>query len=464
MVGDLWEERSNRGRYPPGETGFSIARTKRFAEDPRRLLVDCYQRFGSVFTVRILHAPTVFMIGPAANHYMTVSGASNFTIRESHFRDLVSVVGDGILTTDGEYHRRMRRVVLPALHHERVASYFDAMVEETERALDGLASGQIVDVHAWARGLVQRIGLRNLFGLDPDGERVRSSGLLEIFAHIYSVPVELMALRGPFTPWARLMRIVRKLDEVIYAEIAARRARGAESADVLGLLLDARDEDGEPLTDVQVRDQVMTLLLSGNETTASGLAFLIYELARHPDVAGRVAAELQDNLVGARPTVAQLAGGELTELEMAIDETLRMYPAVWIGPRRATEAFEFEGVTVPGGAYVDYCPLASHYLPDVFPEPECFKPERFSREAKAALPKGAYVPFGGGSRSCIGMRFAQLEIRTAATLLLNSFELGLPADFSLAVSPLPMLMPKGGVPVILSERAVRRDRAAVASG
>ena len=150
--------------------------------------------------------------------------------------------------------------------------------------------------------------------------------------------------------------------------------------------------------------------------------------------------------------------GELIELEMAIDETLRMYPPAWVGTRRATEAFEFEGVTVPVNAYVDYCSLASHHLPEVFPEPERFKPERFKPEAKAALPKGAYLPFGGGSRTCIGMRFAQLQIRLIATLMLRRFELDLPPDFSLKISLLPLLAPKEDVPVIVSERVARSGR------
>jgi cytochrome P450 len=122
--------------------------------------------------------------------------------------------------------------------------------------------------------------------------------------------------------------------------------------------------------------------------------------------------------------------GELTELEMVLDETLRKYPPAWVGPRRSIEPFEFEGHTVPGRAFVNYSSWASHHLPDVFPDPEEFRPERFTPEAKAALPKGAYVPFGGGSRTCIGMRFGQLEVRTIATLILSRFTLSLPDDFS----------------------------------
>ncbi|MGH2853653.1 MAG: cytochrome P450, partial [Solirubrobacteraceae bacterium] len=400
--------------------------------------------------MRLFHRLNVFMIGPAANYHITVSNASNFTIRESNFRELIDIIGDGVLTTDGGYHRRARAMVMPAFHSESIASYYGILVEETERALAGLAPGQRVDIHPWARNLVQRTVMRALFGLDPEGERVRSSGMAAIFAEVHALSPLTNIVRLPFTPWARMMEALRTVDRAIYAEIAERRERGGGGSDILSLLVDARDEDGGSLTDLEVRDQAMTLMLSAFETTASSLTFLVHELARRPDVAARIAVEIQGSLEGGRLSVAQLMNGELAELEMAIDETLRMYPAVWIGPRRATEAFELEGVAVPAGAYVNYSPLVSHHLPEIFPEPERFTPERFAPQAKAALPKGAYVPFGLGPRKCIGMRFAELFVRTAATLLLESFELGLPADFSLVVGTLPMLMPKGGVPVILS--------------
>jgi cytochrome P450 len=463
MAGDLRLEWANRSLYPPGETDLSVARTKRFVEDPSGVLVDAYERFGPMFTLRIFYGKTIYMVGPAANHYMTVSNASNFTIRESHFRGLVDIIGDGILMVDGDYHRDMRRLVLPALHHESIASYVDVMVEETERALESLVPGQTVEVYAWARSVGLRIAARTLFGFDPDAERARVAEMAGVLDQMGTLPLATGLLRGPFTPWARFMRNVHRLDRVLGEAIAERRARGGGGTDVMSLLIDARDEDGEPLSEVQIRDQTMTLLLSGRDTTSLTLSFLIHELARHPEVVERVLAEQDACLEDGRPSAKQLTNGELAELEMALDETLRMYPPAWVGPRRATETFEFEGLTAPANAYVDYCPLASHHLPGVFPEPERFKPERFTPEAKAARPRGAYVPFGGGSRTCIGMRFALLQIRTIATLMLRRFELELPPDFSLKVSLLPLLAPKEDVPVIVSERTARRDRVPAAA-
>jgi cytochrome P450 len=456
LVEDLRAERANRVPYPPGEKNFSMARTRRFANEPLELLLESYARYGPVFTLRVLHGNVVFMLGPAANHYMTVSHAANFTWRESHFRDLIGLLGDGLLTIDGEFHRRSRQIMLPAFHRERIAASIGVMQQETERALEGLRVGGRVDLYHWTRALAMRIAMRALFGLDPDREPARgtdAAGLFERALSFYAAEYTARFLRGPGSPWARLRGAARQLDRVIYGEIARRRATGERGEDVLSLLLDARDEEGTTLSDGQVRDEVMTLLFAGHDTTTSTVSFMFYELARHPEIARRVVAEQDAHLRGAAPSAAQLMGGELVELEMVLEETLRKYPPAWVGPRRSREPFEFEGVRVPGGAYVNYSSWASHHLPDVFPEPERFRPERFAADARAAIPKGAYIPFGGGSRTCIGMRFGQLEVRTIATAILSRFALELPEDFGLTIRQMPTISPREGLPLIVRERA-----------
>jgi cytochrome P450 len=458
VFGDLREERAASVPFPPGDTRFSLGRTRRFANDPLPLLLDSYERFGPVFTLRLFHGNVVFMLGPAANHYITVSHAANFTWRESHFRDLIGLMGDGLLTIDGDFHRRSRLIMLPGFHRERIAASVEVMVAETNAALDQLTAGESIDLYTWTRRLALRIAMRALFGLDPDGETARAvdaAGLFEQALSFFSSEYALRMLRGPYTPWARLQQAARSLDQLIYAEISSRRASGARGEDILSLLLDAHDEDGNTLTDLQIRDEVMTLMFAGHDTTTSTVAFMFYELAHHPEIVARLQAEQDSELLDGQPTPTQLMSGELSELELVFDETLRMYPPAWIGPRRSVEAFEFAGHSVPGRAFVNYSSWASHHLPDVYPEPEEFRPERFAPEAKAALPKGAYVPFGGGSRTCIGMRFGQLEIRTIATLLLSRFTLSLPDDFKLEIRQMPTISPKDGLPVIVHPRSAQ---------
>jgi cytochrome P450 len=242
------------------------------------------------------------------------------------------------------------------------------------------------------------------------------------------------------------------LDRVIFDEIAHRRRSGARGLDILSLLLDATDEDGSRLSEQELRDQVMTLLFAGHDTTTSTVAFLFYELARNPSELAPLVEE-GDSVVGSRaPTASELAGG-LPRLDMALDETLRLYPPAWIGPRRSIEPFSLCGVRVPAGVDVNYCSWASHHLPDVFPEPERFRPERFSAEGKAAMPKGAYVPFGGGSRTCIGMRFGQLEIKAIATAILRRYRVELTdPNTPVSIRQMPTLSPRGGLPVVVRER------------
>jgi len=456
MRKDLRLERAVSAAFPPGRTHFSLARTNAIIDDPVPLLVEAYQRYGPVFTMRIFHHNVVFMIGPEANHYILVSHASNFSWREGHFRDLIPFMGDGLLTIDGDFHRRSRQIMLPAFHHKQIAKSIDVILEEGERALALWHIDAGLDLYDWTRRLALRVAMRAIFGLDPDGEEARSVDAAQLFTEaldFFSKPALLRLMRGPGTPYARTLRARRQLDRLIYAEIDRRRASGARGLDVLSLLLDAQDEDGDSLSDLQIRDEVMTLLFAGHDTTTSTLAFMFYELARNPDLVAPVVEE-QDRVIGDRPLApADLTGSALPQLEMVLDETLRKYPAAWIGPRRSLENFEFAGLTVPGGVPVNYSSWASHHLPDVFPEPDEFRPSRFTPEAKAALPKGAYVPFGGGSRTCIGMRFGQLEIRTLATLILRRYAVALrDPDFSLRIRQMPTIGPAHGLPILVRAR------------
>ena len=454
LARELRIERAWDGPLPPGPTSFSVKRTRQIASDPLPLLLDSYREYGPVFSMRILHASGIFMLGPEANHYVLVENFENFRWRDGGFMDLIPLLGDGLLTIDGGYHRRARRIMLPAFHREKIAATQDTMVEETERALEGWSPGEEVDVYHWTRSLALRIAMRALFGFDTDRSN-REFDVAEEFERalsFYGRDYFLQSLRGPGTPWRRMKLARRLLDKLIYAEIARRRAEEDYGDDILSLLLQARDEDGSAYSDRELRDQMMTLLFAGHDTTTSTVTFLFYELARHPRWLARLLEE-QDRVLGDRaPAAADVTGESMLDLEMALDETLRLYPPAWVGPRRSVEAFEFGGFRVPGGVPVNYCSWASHRIPEVFPEPEAFVPERFAPEAKAKLPKGAYVPFGGGSRTCIGMRFGQMEIRTIASLILRRWRLGLLPGHTVSIRQMPTLSPRGGLPMLVEHR------------
>jgi cytochrome P450 len=436
-----------RGSYPPGPQDFSFARTLQAARDPLPLLLGLYEEHGPIFSVRLLHSPVIFMLGPEANHFVTVAHPENFHWRESSFGDLIPLLGDGLLTIDDAYHDRAREIMMPAFHREQVSASVEAMVAEATPAIGRLRSGETVDVYEWMRNLAMRIAMRALLGLDPDeaGKGAAAAEHFERALGFYGIDFHLRLLRGPGSPWSKMTRSRAVLDEIVYGEIAQRRAAPDESRmDILSLLVGVRDEAGEGFTNKEIRDQAMTLMFAGHDTSTSTLTFMMHELARHPDVPAKLCEE-QDRVLGGEPPDIDRLEREMPYLDMVLDEVLRLYPPAWIGPRRAVRDFEFGGHRVSRGAYVNYCSWASHRIPEVFPEPEAFIPERFARERKAALPRGAYVPFGGGRRICIGKRFGQTEVKLVATMLLQRLRLDAMPGRTMTVRQMPTLSPRGGL-------------------
>jgi len=205
--------------FPPGDMNVSIARTRRLDRDPLGLLLESYERYGPIFTLRIFHHNAVFMLGPEANHYLLVSNAKNFLWRTGHFRDLIYLMGDGLLTIDGAFHRTHRKLMLPAFHREQIRAATAVMQEEVDRALPELRPDEVVDVYRWTRRVAMRVALRALFGFDPDTTRAGGMSAAHEFESalsFYAADFLVQVLRGPFTPYARLVRSRRRLDELIY--------------------------------------------------------------------------------------------------------------------------------------------------------------------------------------------------------------------------------------------------------
>ena len=454
MAEDLRAEWRGRGKFPPGPGDFSLARTHRIASDPLPLLLAAYEEHGPIFSMRLLHSQVVFMLGPEANNFITVAHPENFHWRDGSFGDLIPLLGDGLLTIDEGYHDRARAIMMPAFHRRQLTASVEAMTAEAEAAIGALPEAGTVDVYEWMRNLAMRIAMRALLGLDPDeaGKGAAAAEHFERALGFYGIDYQWRLLRGPGSPWRKMIASRRVLDEIVFAEIERRRAApDPERQDILSLLLGARGEAGEAFTDREVRDQVMTLMFAGHDTSTSTLSFMMYELAHHPEVAEKLRAEQDEVLGGAPPSVDQLE--QMPYLDMVLDEVLRLYPPAWIGPRRAVRDFEFGGYTVPNGAYVNYCSWASHRIPEVFPEPEAFIPERFTPERKAALPRGAYVPFGAGTRICIGKRFGQTEVKLVATMLLQRLRLDVLPGRTMTVRQMPTLSPRGGLRMRVLSRA-----------
>src|SRR6188472_352595 len=322
VAGDLWVEWRGRGKgtFPPGPSDFSPARTRQISQDPLPLLLAAYERHGPIFSMRLLHSRIVFMLGPEANQFVTVTNPENFHWRESSFGDLVPLIGDGLLTVDGDYHDRARAIMLPAFHREQVTAALEAMTIEADRAIATLPVGEVVDVYEWMRTLAMRIAMRALLGLDSekDGRGATAAEYSERALSYYGIDFHLRLLRGPGSPWRKMIAARNVLDEIVFEEIARCRAKpDPDRRDILNLLVTARGAGGEEFSDGEIRDQLMTLMFAGHDTSTSTVTFLMYELARHPDVARRLQEEQDRVLGGETPTVTQLEK-EMPYLDMVV--------------------------------------------------------------------------------------------------------------------------------------------------
>ena len=347
--------------------------------------------------------------------------------------------------------------MLPAFHRTQVVASAATMIEEASGAADALQPGQRLDLYAWTRELALRIAMRALLGLSSGAGREQQlaaafSQALSFYGHSFFA----QALRGPRTPYATAQHARRALDRLVYDEIADRRAQGIAGDGVLGMLLGATTPDGAPLPLEAVRDQMVTLLFAGHDTTTATIAFMFYELARTPAASMALTAELDDVLGGDPPSAADLDGARLPVLERTMKETLRRYPPAWIGPRRTVRDVTIAGQPIPAGIAVHYCSWATHHLPELWDDPRAFNPDRFLPAAEQTLPKGAFVPFGGGSRMCLGKRFGEFEIRALAAVLLQRFRFEPGPATALKITTTPTLGPADGLWFTLRDRKLTR--------
>jgi cytochrome P450 len=321
----------------------------------------------------------------------------------------------------------------------------ETIVNETNRALASVARGERFDAYQFMRSIGMRVAMRDLFGLDPDEHSAEE--LAHQFTRgmaFFGTPIYAWALRGPLTPYARMRSARRHLEQLVGEIVNARREKPTRGSatDVLSLLIGSEDTDGSRFTDAELVDHTMTLLFAAHDTSSIVAAMLLYELALHPDITSAIQLELDETT----------APGERTRLlSLGLDETLRLYPPVPAGGRLAVEDLHIAGTPIPKGAWVNYCQWATHRLPDVFDDPLQFRPERMAPDRRA-FPPGAYAPFGGGSRVCIGKRFGLLEASTIAAIVLRHFRPVVPPGFRPHLRWEGTLKPRRGLPMTLEQR------------
>lgn len=431
------------------------------SRDALGLLTRCARDYGDFVRVRLGLTRAVLIGHPDLVEEVLVTRNHDFR-KNLGTRRLASLLGRGLLLSEGDFWLRQRRLMQPAFHRQRIAALSEAMVDATVAMCDGWQAGEVRDISQEMTELTLRIVGRTLFGTDvgEDLTRIRTSSQA-MTEHFRSRLYTLMILVPDSVPTPgnlRYGRAVRDLEHLVYRIIGERRATRQRRGDLLDMLLSARDDQGGGMTDRQLRDEIMTLLLAGHDTTALALTWAWVLLAQHPPTEARLHAEIDAALGGRLPNAADVA--RLSYAEHVVTETLRLYPTAWAIGREALRDTEIGGQPVARGTTVLMSPWVIHRDPRFYDAPDEFRPERWSDGLAARLPRYAYVPFGAGQRVCIGSGFAQLEAMLLLTTIAQRFRLEL-ADPASPVEPLPVvtLRARHPVPMRLHSRTLPADSA-----
>ncbi len=434
----------------PAPGSWLFGHLKQLQGDALGMLDRAFEAHGDVTAFRFGPIRALLLAHPDHVRHVLQSHHSNYNKRVVSYLRMKTVLGEGLLTSDGAFWQRQRRIAQPAFRHGRLIGFGPTMVAAAEDLLESwkpaAATGQEVDVHQEMMRLTLRIAGETLVGAEvKDQAAAVGRAMTRVFHDFHHRLYQLLPLPEwvPTAANRRLRRAKRTLDDLVLGIIDQRRRSGIERDDLLGLLMSARDEEtGQAMTDRQLRDEVMTLLLAGHETTANALAFTWYLLARHPEAAGKLRRELAEALGGRSPTVDDLP--QLPYTKMVIEESMRLLPPAWIVERRAIAEDTVGGVRIPAGCVVMASAWVTHRHPGFWEDPERFDPERFRPGTKLSH-RFAYFPFGAGPRVCIGGGFAMLEARLVLATLAQHVDLTTVSDQDLELDPNITLRPRHGL-------------------
>lgn len=426
--------------------------------DIRRDQLRTFERMaatGDAISFRVLHKRLHLLTHPDHFRHVLVDEAKIYLKRTRGYHFLRKIVGQGLLTSEGEFWLRQRRIAQPAFHRGKIAAFGDAMVRAAETGIASWKDGEVRDVaHDMMQVTLEIVG-HTLLSRDLTGEADEVGKALTIgLEHImHKIQTPWTLPESVPTPGnVRMRRAVATLDRVVAEILAAKRAAPpAEARDLLDMLLAARDEQtGEGMTDVQLRDEVLTILLAGHETTAMNLTWTLWLLACHPEAQARLHAEI-DGAVGARAaTMADL--GALPYSDRVVHESLRLYPPAWAIARAAQADDDACGHPVRAGDWIFLSPWITHRRPDFWPEPARFDPDRFLPEAVERRDRYAWIPFSTGSRKCIGDQFALMEARLVLVTLLQKFRFEPVSADPPKLDALITIRPRGGLPLRVRRR------------
>lgn len=425
-----------------------------FRRDPLRFLLDSAGEYGDIVYLKF-GPQTVYLLNhPDYIKDVLVTNNRNF-VKSRGLEMAKKFLGESLLTSEGEFHRRQRRLAQPAFHRQRINGYAAVMTHYAARTRQGWRSGETLDIWQEMMRLTLAIVGKTLFDADVEAEApeigAALTNVMQLFERItnpFGGLLDKLPLPGNF----RWLKAKQRLDSTIYRIINERRAAGVDRGDLLSMLLLAQDEEGDggSMTDVQLRDEAMTLFVAGHETTANALTWTWYLLSQHPEVEAKLHEEVDAVLAGKLPTADDVA--RLRYTEMVFAESMRLYPPAWTLGRRVLNDYDAGGYVVPAGSIVLMSQWVMHHDPRYYPEPFRFDPERWIPEAREARPKFSYFPFGGGPRVCIGEQFAWMEGALLIAVIAQQWKMRLAPDQLVEPKAMITLRPRYGMRMIVEAR------------
>jgi cytochrome P450 len=453
-------QRITSGQIPPGPKITSIFGCgPEVTTNPIKFYSRMQREFGDVVRMRGLPGFYWYLISsPSDIERILQTNQQNYPKAKLFIKPMSLLVGQGILTSEGEFWRRQRRLAQPAFHRPRITALGEVMVRTTDEMLDewehAFTDGHVFDVADEMMRLTLRIATLTLLSVDSSNDASRIGPALRIaFEHVnhrmsipWAIPEFIPTPRN-----RRFNRAKRLLDEIVYSIIRDRRTTQTDTGDLLSMLLMARDEDtGEGMSDLQVRDEVMTIMIAGHETGAAALSWSWYLLAKNPEAEAKLLEELNRVLGGRTPTASDLPN--LPYTRMVFEEAMRLYPPAWGLPRQSVETEEFDGYQIPGKSLVVVSQFVTHRHRNFWERPDAFIPERFTPENCTQRPRFAYFPFGGGARQCIGASFAMMEAQLILATVAQRYRISLLEGYEVDPDPTFTLRPRNGVKVKIERR------------
>jgi cytochrome P450 len=448
------------GKVPPEPRRKSrIGNSLNYIRDQIGFLERATRECGDIVRLGLGPFTTYVLIHPEHIEQVLRIQADNF-IKDKMTQWLGPLVGNGLLTSEGSFWRRQRKLAQPAFQRQQIERYAQVMVEHSEQMLSGWHDGGVRDLHADLMRLTLAIVAKTLFDSELSGEAdVIGESLATVMGHFLS-PARWFKLYDylPLPSVRRYRRAIGRIDEIIYRIIRERRALGPDAGDLLSRLLAARDEDGRGMTDQQLRDEVVTLALAGHETTALALFYTFYLLSQSPAAAGHLADELDQVLGDRPPTAADVPNLRYTE--WVVRESMRLYPPAWGIAREALADCEIGGYHVPKGTQVFMIQWLVHRDGRWFDDPTTFRPERWDNDLIKRLPRCAYFPFGEGPRICIGNHFAMMEAILILATIAQRYRLVMEPGQTLELRPSVTLRPRNSLRMRTQARTGASERAA----